>query len=93
MFNNFSHEFKTLKIFFCVQDNGNRFFMLLKPGGFDEIGLSAKAVKGSIKMNTTHRHKPFDSLFLKALLVGFCSMKGIKEGVIIQAVLMEIIKG
>lgn len=46
---------------------------------FDEVKLPAAAVHCLQKMNEKKRDEKYDCSYLKALLVGFCTMKGIKN--------------
>lgn len=73
--------------------NGNRYFMIAKDNGFIEIGLAENAVNGLINMNKHKRGENFDIIFLKAMLVGFCSSKTIKEVETIDEGIMDLIKG
>lgn len=73
--------------------NGNRYFMIAKDTVFFEIGLAENAVKGLIHMNKHKRGDNSDIVFLKAMLVGFCSSKKIKEDETIDEGIMELIKG
>lgn len=47
--------------------------MIAKDNGFIEIGFGENAVNGLLYMNEHKRGKNFDIIFLKAMLVDFCS--------------------
>lgn len=59
-----------------VQNNGDRRFMA-QTG--EEFLLPSKAVNGLLKMNQFKRSEPFDGAFLKAMLIGFCTLLKIKR--------------
>lgn len=73
--------------------NGNRYFMIREDDGFIEIGLAENAVNGLLHMNKHRQGENFDIIFLKAMLVGFCSGKKIKESGKIDEEVMDLIKG
>ena len=64
---------------FIVQVNGDREFMIGNEDSFEEVQLKSAAVDGLIKMNKKKREKQFDLVYLKALLIGFCTLKTIKD--------------
>lgn len=64
---------------FIVQGNGDRAFMIANKDSFEEVWLNSQAVDGLIKMNKKKRDKQSDLVFLKALLIGFCTLKAIKD--------------
>lgn len=54
-------------------------FMFVTENGFEEITLSGMAVEGLIKMNEgMKRDKTLDLRFVKAMLIGFCTIKQVK---------------
>lgn len=53
--------------------------MAQKGDEFEEIRLPAKAVISFRKMNEQKRSEQFDVAFLKAMLIGFCTLKKTKE--------------
>lgn len=65
--------------FVDTQDNGDRCFMAAKADTFVEMRLPAKVVNGLLLMNEKKPSQEFDVGFLKAMLIGFCSMKTIKQ--------------
>lgn len=76
-----------------MQDNGDRYFMAQKGNDFEEIRLPAKAVNGLRKMNEQKRCESFDVAFLKAMLIGFCTLKKIKEQESIDDHIRSVIEG
>lgn len=64
---------------FIAQVNGDREFMIGNEDSFEEVRLKSTAVDGLIKMNKKKREKQFDLVYLKALLIGFCTLKTIKD--------------
>lgn len=78
---------------FNIKDNGDRCFMAQKGNEFKEIRLPAKAVDGLLMMNEKKRSQKFDVAFLKALLIGFCTLKKIKENGIIDEEIGRVVKG
>lgn len=53
--------------------------MFAKENGFEEIALSGMAVEGLVKMNEGNkRDGAFDLRFVKAMLIGFCTIKKVK---------------
>lgn len=65
--------------FYNSQDNGDRFFMVPKDDGFEEIKLSGQAAEGLVKMNSEKRNETFDLRFIKGMLIGFCTVKKVKD--------------
>lgn len=57
------------------------------------IRLPAKAVTGLLMMNEKKRSKKFDISFLKAMLIGFFTLKKIKENASMDEGILEIVKG
>lgn len=53
--------------------------MVPRGEGFAEIKLPAQAVEGLIKLNRGKRDEQFDLRFMKGMLIGFCTVKKIKE--------------
>lgn len=76
-----------------TQDNGDRCFMAPKGDGFKEVRLPAKVVNGLLKMNELKRSDQFDVPFLKAVLIGFCTMKKIQEIGYINEEVFNVVKG
>lgn len=60
---------------------------------FNEIWLASHAIAGLLKLNKKKASEQFDCLFLKALLVGLCSSKKIKEVATIDNGILELTKG
>lgn len=58
---------------------------------FKEIGLSKKAVEGLKNMNKNKRGTQFDALFLKALIIGFCTIRKIKANGCVEDGIFELI--
>ena len=79
---------------FVIQVVGRAFF--LSDGshdGFKEVWLSAHAVDGLSKMNKKKPGEMYDTIFMKAMLIGFCTMKMIKENDAIDEGILQLIKG
>lgn len=74
---------------------GDRAFQIEIRGGFKEISLSARAVNGLIILNgINHNKKSSDKRFLKALAIGLCTIKRIKEDAgIIDEGIINFMKG
>ena len=66
--------------FRIIKDNGDRAFRIEVRGSVKEVLLSAVAVKGLITLNTQRRtDRKVDKTFLKALVIGVCSLNRFKE--------------
>lgn len=57
-----------------------------------EVWLKSQAVDGLLKMNKKKPDVQFDLVFLKALLIGCCSIKRIREDETIDDGLLALIK-
>ncbi|XP_031638193.1 uncharacterized protein LOC116350529 [Contarinia nasturtii] len=67
---------------FKKHESGDRGYIVKLQGKMTQIQLSARAVNGLIKFNTERRNDVgIDKKFLKALLIGICTLKRIKESV------------
>lgn len=71
-------NFNSFFIFF-LQANGDRRYMIEGENGFEEVWLKERAVTGLLKMNKKKPEQAFDLIFLKALLIGLCSIQKIKS--------------
>lgn len=67
--------------------------MAQKGDEFKEVRLPAKVVNGLLQLNEKRRSKQFDLPFLKALLVGFCTVKKIQEHGSIDEEIVNVAKG
>lgn len=74
-----------------MQDN-IRYFMAPNDGGFKQVGLSPKGVETCTKFNRLKPDKKFDSIFLKALLIGFCSIDKIKQSANIDEGIKSVVQ-
>lgn len=72
---------KIIHLFFIliVQGNGDRYFMVSKGDNFQEIRLTAQAAGGLMKMNEAKKDKCYDLRFLKGMMIGFLTVKTIKD--------------
>lgn len=75
--------------------NGDRAFLVPNgnDNGFIEVWLTAHAAIGLVKMNKKRTGQQYDTVFLKALLIGFCTIKKIKEAEPIDDGILALIKG
>lgn len=53
--------------------------MIESGNDFKEIWLSSQVVSGLLQMNKKRSTEQYDLLFIKALLIGLCTMKKIKD--------------
>lgn len=60
---------------------------------FVEIRLPAKVVIGLRNMNEHKRSERFDVVFLKAMLIGFCTLKKIKDSDSIDEAIRGVMEG
>lgn len=58
-----------------------------------EIWLQSHAVSGLVMMNKNKISQRFDSVFIKAILIGFCTVKKIKESEAIEKEIADLVKG
>lgn len=65
---------------FNAQVKGDRAYLLTTKGGTKEVKLAAMIINGLKQLNTADKRKTasFDKAFIKALLVGFIGVDGIK---------------
>lgn len=61
--------------------------------GFKEVWLLAQAVTGLVKLNKKKTSEQHDMVFTKALLIGLCTIKKIKESERIEDGILELIEG
>lgn len=88
---NFEQQFDYMYTY--MQDNGDRYFMVQNGDEFEEILLPFKAVNGLHKMNELKRSEQFDVAFLKAMVIGFCTMRNVKESGRIDKKFRGVIEG
>lgn len=62
-----------------ILQDGARAFMIEDGDNFKEIWLTSQVVSGLLKLNKKNPCEQFDLVFLKASLVGLCTIKKIKE--------------
>lgn len=75
-----------------MQGIGDRAFMIADGDHFKEVWLKSTAVTGLIRMNKKKANQLGDLVFLKALLIGLCSLKVIKSGNPIQDEMLALVK-
>lgn len=66
--------------------------MIADGDSFKEVWLQAKVVDGLIKTNKKKPSEKFDLVFMKALLVAFCTIKAIQAGNPIEEGMLELLK-
>lgn len=76
-----------------MQNNGDRCFMAQNGDQFEEILLPFKAVNGLLRMNEFKRSELFDVAFLKATLIGFCTLQKIKRNGVVDDKIRDVIEG
>lgn len=79
---------------FSIQASGDRSFKFLVGRQFKHFLLPARLVNGLTKLNFSNRDDVnADAVFLKGLLIGLCTVKGIKESSTFDDGILYFMKG
>lgn len=84
-----------LKVYVLIQANGDRAFNVQVGRTYKEVLLSARLVNGLSNVNQTPRRNDvnLDKVFLKGLIIGICTVKGINTSPTFDEGILDFIKG
>lgn len=82
-------------ISFLEQDQKDRAYLVKIDNAFEEVKMASKLVNGLYRLNDLEKRKnrALDKAFIKALIIGLCTIKAIQNGDQIHKDRLIFIKG